>query len=134
MRCLNMVLLVGLFVPAIPPIAHAQRQEAKLPDPAHGNDWKDTAQKFGLSAREIDRLAKDKVLVTNEAFKQVFTPYLSSSEPLFITSDSLLKGFHVLFEESVLRLEHGNSRKLGGILKFLLSLQESSTCVRGSCE
>ncbi len=39
--------------------------------------------------------------------------------PLFITSDSLLNGFHVLYEESILRLEQANARKLGGILKFL---------------
>ena len=38
---------------------------------------------------------------------------------MFITSDSLLNGFHVLFEESVLRLEQANMRKLGHILRHI---------------
>ncbi|MGA2031229.1 MAG: DUF3160 domain-containing protein, partial [Thermoguttaceae bacterium] len=91
-----------------------------LPGPAHGYDWKGAARKEGLSPREIERLGKDKILVTDQAFKQVFWPYLSESDvPLFITSDSLLNGFHVLYEESILRLEQTNARKLSGILKFI---------------
>lgn len=119
MRYLQMALLGGLFVLAFHPSVQAQRRQAELPDPAHGYDWKALAQKHGLRAREIEQLAKDKILVTNQAFKQVFTPYLASDVPVFITSDSLLNGFHVLYEESVLRLEQANARKLGGILKFI---------------
>src|SRR5262249_40559535 len=39
--------------------------------------------------------------------------------PVFITTDSLLNGFHVLFEESVYRLEQAQARKLPGILERL---------------
>ena len=126
MRYLSMALLGSLFVLAIHPSAKAQRRQAKLPDPAHGYDWKEVAQKHELGAREIEQLAKDKVLVTNQAFKQVFTPYLASDVPLFITSDSVLNGFHVLYEESVLRLEQANARKLGGILKFIWTNLETA--------
>jgi hypothetical protein len=38
---------------------------------------------------------------------------------LFITSDSLLNGFHVLYEESILRMETANARKLPEILRFI---------------
>ena len=39
--------------------------------------------------------------------------------PLFLTSDSLENGFHVFYEESILRLERANARKLGGILQSI---------------
>ena len=57
--------------------------------------------------------------MTNRAYRQVFTPYLGDDVPLFLTSDSLLNGFHVLYEESILRMEQANARKLGRILKFI---------------
>ncbi len=72
-----------------------------------------------LNAKEIEQLARDKIVVTNRAYRQIFTPYLDHDLPLFLTSDSLLNGFHVLYEESILRLEQANSRKLGRILKFI---------------
>jgi hypothetical protein len=96
-----------------------RRPEKDLPDPARGYDWEEAARKEGLSDKEIEQLARDKVLVANTAFKQVFTPYIGARLPLFITSDSLLNGFHVLYEESIVRLEQANARKLGGILELI---------------
>ena len=125
MRCLKTALIGVFFVLAFQTGVKAQQEMPKLPDPARGYDWRKVAGKTGLSPKEIEQLDKDRILVTNQAFKQVFTPYLGpdvpdeSSLPLFITSDSLLNGFHVLYEESVLRLEQANARRLGGILKFI---------------
>jgi hypothetical protein len=101
-----------------PPVGHiVERRENGLPGPGHGYDWKEAARKEGLSAREIEQLAEKKILVTNSTFRQVFEPYTGGGLPWFITSDSLLGGFHVLFEESILRLEVTNARRLTGVLK-----------------
>ena len=98
---------------------YAQESEAEIPHPAQGYDWKEVARKEKLDAKQIEQLGKNKILVTNTAFKQVFTPYVGSNVPLFITSDSLLNGFHVLYEESIFRLEEANARKLGSHLQFI---------------
>ena len=114
---------IGILISLLACIFHASVQagppRTSLPDLAKGYDWKAVARKAGLGDREIAQLGKDKILVTNEPYLQVFTPYLHSDIPLFITSDSMLNGFHVLYEESLLRLEQANARRLRGILKFM---------------
>ena len=72
--------------------------------------WEASAAKAGLSAEDVRQLAGNKLLMTNEAYRQVFTPYLSRRLPVFVTSDSLLNAFHVLYEESVRRLEKSGAR------------------------
>lgn len=109
----------GLLLLAFARTTSAQPPDISLPDPKQGYQWKEVAQKQGLSEQDIEQLAKHKILITNEAFKQIFTPYIESDLPIFITSDSILNGFHVLLEESVLRLEQANARKLPGILRFI---------------
>jgi hypothetical protein len=84
-------------------------------------DWCETAGKSGLSGQDIERLREHRILVTNETYEQVFSAYLSSGKPLFITSDSLLNVYHVLHEESVRRIETRNAAKLPEILRFILN-------------
>jgi hypothetical protein len=116
----NMAFLGVAIAVGFQAIVVAQEPEQKLPDPARGYQWREAARKIGdLSAKEIERLAADKILVTNRAYRQIFTPYLGDDLPLFLTSDSLLNGFHVLHEESISRREQANARKLGRILKFI---------------
>jgi len=123
MNRLTIAMLASLLVLACGISAHAEPPRANPPRPAHDDDWRGIARKHGLSPQEIDQLAKTKLLVINQAFKQVFAPYielaLTSDLPPFITSDSLLNAFHVLYEESVLRLEQANARRLSNILKFI---------------
>ena len=120
MRRFNMAFLGVAIALGFQAVVVAQEPEQKLPDPARGYQWREAARKIGeLSAKEIEQLAGDKILVTNQAYRQVFTPYLGDDVPLFLTSDSLLNGFHVLYEESILRMEQANARKLGRILKFV---------------
>jgi hypothetical protein len=107
------VLVVGL----LPSPLAAQRPKQALPDPKAGYSWQDAARKAGLDAGDIEQVAKQKVLVSHEAFKQVFSPYTGSTLPLFITSDSVLNAYHVLLEESVLRLEQANARRLPEVLR-----------------
>jgi hypothetical protein len=92
----------------------------RMPDPsAEDYDWRAVAHKHGLADGEVKALGKRKVLMTNEAFRQVFTPYVEADLPMFITSDSLLAAFHVLYEESVLRMEQANARRLPEILSHV---------------
>ena len=119
MKRFEAVLLTALGVSLFSTQAEAQRPETALPDPETGYQWKDAAKGHKLQPEAVRQLARDKILVTNEAFKQIFTPYIETDLPLFVTSDSLLGGFHVLFEESVLRLERANARKLPEILRVI---------------
>jgi len=66
-----------------------------------------------------ERLARDKVVVTGERFRQVFSPYIGSELPVFVTSDSILAAYHVLFEESVVRLERARAARLAPALATL---------------
>lgn len=92
----------------------------RIPDPSAADyDWQTVARKHGLSEDEVKALGQRKVLMTNEAFRQVFTPYVEADLPMFITSDSLLAAFHVLYEESVLRMEQTNARRVPEILQHV---------------
>ena len=67
-------------------------------------------------------LKKNGILISDEVCKQIFSPYLEGTEtPLFITSDSLINAYHVLYEESILQLENAMASKLPEILTFILS-------------
>ena len=94
-------------------------RRSRLPDPKQ-YPWQDEAARVGLDEKTIEALGKQKVLVTAESFKQVFDPYLQpKGMPFFITSDSILNAFHVLYEESVMRMERVQARGLPGHLRFL---------------
>ena len=116
---LVVVLLALLFLVLVTVPAAAQRSSQELPDPAKDYQWREEAGRHGLSPACVELLARQKVLVTGESFKQVFDPYIRGGLPLFITSDSLLNAFHVLYEESVLRLETANARRLPLLLRHL---------------
>ncbi len=73
-----------------------------------------------LSDADAQQLERDRILIANEAHKQIFEAYKVTGTPLFVTSDSLLNGYHVLYEESILRLEQANTQKLPAVLRFIL--------------
>ncbi len=73
---------------------------------------------------EVDKnieVEKNGILITDEVCKQIFSPYLSGKIPLFITSDSLIGAYHVLYEESILCLENTMASKFPEILSSLLN-------------
>ncbi len=82
-----------------------------------GNSLSGQTAPAGLTDAQMKTLHRDKLLIAGPDFKQVFTPYLDSPMPVFITSDSLLAGYHVLFEESILRLELANTQRLPLVLR-----------------
>lgn len=81
-----------------PDLARARR----LPTKEDSYDWQATAQKWALAPSIIAGLQRDG-LAFGDSTKQIFEPYLGG--PVFITSDSALHAFHVLFEDSFRELE-----------------------------
>ncbi|HPC95399.1 MAG TPA: DUF3160 domain-containing protein [Sedimentisphaerales bacterium] len=73
-----------------------------------------------LSETDTQQLERDRILITDLAFKQIFEAYKITGMPFFVTSDSLLNAYHVLYEESILRLEQANAQKLPDVLRFIL--------------
>jgi len=110
--------LLALSLVVAPAVAQRRRDEV---DPMKAARWDKNVKTAWPTAQEADikRLDEGKVLITNEAYKQIFSAYMGGSRPLFITSDSLLNAYHVLYEESILRLEKANARKLAEILQFV---------------
>lgn len=71
--------------------------------------WRDeAAAKVRLTPVQIEQLARDKVLVSNREVEQSFAAYTQSRISTLVTSDAVLSGYHVLFEES-LRVWEENS-------------------------
>ena len=75
----------------------AFERSQRLPLPTDGYTWQSAAAERKLTAADIERLGRDKIAY-GPTVKQVFVPYLGG--PVFITSDSLLNAFHVLFEDT----------------------------------
>lgn len=92
-------------------------EEAQFSD----KSWKELAVDNRLSEADISLLGKNCILITDDAYKQIFSAYLEGKNPLFITSDSLLNAYHVLFEESFYRLEKKMASRLPDILTMILS-------------
>jgi len=115
-RWLRLGLLVGAIVS---PQMCAPALTAQEEPHAQSEPWRMQASRVGLNEAAVERLARDRVLVTPERFKQVFTPYVDSRVSVFITSDSLLNTFHVLFEESFLQLETIQASRLKSVLAAL---------------
>jgi len=69
-----------------------------------------------LSPQERAQLEKDGILIGAQEFRQSFEPYIENDVPVFITSDAVLHAFHILFEESLARVEAANVTKLESLL------------------
>jgi hypothetical protein len=66
-------------------------------------------------------LAQHKILITNLVYHQIFEPYINPANPVFITSDTVINAFYVLYNESVTRFEEANAHKLLDVLKLIWS-------------
>ena len=93
------------------------RQEARerfgrLPVASDGYVWQSVAAAQNLSESGIKQLAANKILIGRREYRQSFEPYEHAVIPVFITSDSLLNGFHVLFEDTFRELEIRNAVQL----------------------
>jgi len=70
---------------------------------------------------DIEQLNRDKILITNQDYHQIFEPYLNPNSSIFITSDTLLSAFHVLFRQSIADMEQVNANRALDILKLIWS-------------
>jgi len=91
-------------------------RERRLPLPGDGYDWKKLTGKMAPDV--VTQLERDKIAYGGSV-KQSFDPYIGG--PVFITSDSFLNGFHVLFEDSFRELELRQASAMRGELEKLLS-------------
>jgi hypothetical protein len=97
---------------------------APLPAGSEQPAWAEQARVLDLSEAEISALADQGVVVTSHEYRQAFVPYLARMKsqipaPVFITSDAVLNGYHVLFEESVVRTERRRAQLLEPLLDEL---------------
>lgn len=92
------------------------------------SDWRQTLKELGWRREAIEQLGRNKLLVVDEGLKQSFEPYSPSwyklgehRKPLavFITSDSILNAYHVLYEQSVLNVEAANIGLLTELLQHI---------------
>jgi hypothetical protein len=88
-----------------------------IPDPAAGDRWQNAARAHQWDKSAIGAIAKDKVLFGGREYRQIFEPYGEPEYPQFITTDSVLNAYHVLFEETVREIELANSSRVSGLLK-----------------
>lgn len=88
----------------------------RLPTSDDGYSWREAASKQKLDAPSIDRLARDKIAY-GATVKQIFTPYLGG--PVFVTSDSLLNAFHVLFADAFCQYEQRQCVELRNNLEIV---------------
>jgi hypothetical protein len=120
-------------------LAATATPQAKPTHPGHAidtsRDWKAKAQKCGLSSPSIAQLERDGILVTDEAYKQVFSAYLDRGKnPVFITSDSLLNAYHILYEESIFQLEVANAKRMEPFLRSVLEALEKKDGIYIKCD
>lgn len=70
------------------------------------------------AAREL--LKRNGFVVVPRFYRQIFSPYIHSGLPPFITTDSLHRTFHVIFEEQIKRVETALAGDVAAITKTML--------------
>jgi len=110
-------ILTIFFIMTVFPITPLQAEE----DEEFGSKQKVDLRAYAgsqLLPQEHEQLARDKILITRQAYRQIFEPYINTATPVFVTSDTVINAFHVLFRESISRHEEMNAQKLEEILKL----------------
>lgn len=100
------------------------RAEDQLPGTGADYSWRKTAEQWNLNPEMLASLEKHQ-LAFGFSVRQSFSPYLSG--PVFITSDSALNAFHVLFEDSFRELELRRCETLRSTLETILSEARTPT-------
>jgi len=98
-----------------------KERAARLPLPGDGYDWHADAKIYDLSSADQEVLQKQKLAVGRTEFRQSFEPYDQPKGPVFITSDSLLNVYHVLFEDSFRELEIRRAIQLKAYLESMVT-------------
>lgn len=96
-------------------------RKARLPLPEDGYDWHTDAKIYELSVGDQEVLQRQKLAIGRTEFRQSFEPYDQPKGPVFITSDSLLNVYHVLFEDSFRELEIRRAVQLKAYLESMVT-------------
>jgi hypothetical protein len=110
--CRLIASIIGFFIV----VGNAFSDEPKLSIKAEPG-WEEVAKEQKLSETQIAMLRKQKFVVRDQSMRQIFSAYIGGGLPVFVTSDSILNGYHVLLEESIFRLEEVHARKLPAVLE-----------------
>lgn len=95
------------------------RLEASKVEVAPDYDWEHAAKVQGLDEDARKQLKRDGLVIAGPAFRQSFSIYGDETIAPFVTSDSLLNGFHVLLEASLKRFELRRAARLREALELL---------------
>jgi hypothetical protein len=97
---------------------HSETYDTSVPDKASGPVENISSS---VQPEALETLATHKILITNLVFRQIFEPYINPDNPVFITSDTVINAFYVLYNASITRFEEANARKLLSVLKLIWS-------------
>ncbi len=107
-------LAVSAVLASVAVAQDAQRQETE-----RQTDWKTVLGEAGAPDGVVSRLAETGVVVADVSAKQIFSPYIGAELPVFITTDTVLAAYHVLLEESLVRLERVRSERAAPAIRIL---------------
>ncbi len=88
-------------------------------------------ERVALSKAAATVLAREGFVVAAAQFKQIFSAYIGSSMPVYVTTDSAWHTYHILLEEGVRQLEEGQADRL---LKFSRKLYHVARTARNDHE
>lgn len=89
----------------LPTEAELKRLEVNAVTVPANYSWRREAESGGLAPATIAQLDRDSLAIAGPYYRLSFEVYTRNPQPPFVTSDSLLNGFHVLLEESIRRFE-----------------------------
>ncbi|MBI5423160.1 MAG: DUF3160 domain-containing protein [Opitutae bacterium] len=97
-------------------VEHTTEPKSTVGIPTH-YEWRTDAVGQGLSAAAVVQLQRDGLVIAGPSYKQSFSVYGESGVVPFVTSDSLLNGFHVLLEATLKRFESRRALRLRALLE-----------------
>jgi hypothetical protein len=83
------------------------------------NDFYENAEFHQFDQQKLDFLLKNGFILTNTSYNQIFEPYVKPNKPVFITSDTIINAYNIIFEEAIYRIEASQAQKLPGILEII---------------
>lgn len=93
--------------------------------PTYGQTPVNTPEIIGINVLQSDNQALNYInekgfVAKAPVSKQIYYPYLSRTLPTYVTADSLLQTFQVIYQEAVVELEQANTDKILFLAKLLL--------------
>lgn len=93
-------------------LAPGKKEPTPAVEVAADYTWEQDAAAQKLSADAVAKLKQHGLVIAGGVFRQSFEVYADESVVPFVTTDSLLNGFHVLLEASLRKYEQRRAREL----------------------